>query len=174
MSLIAAGDTARLRHLVDTVETWGQRSLYGRDRNAHHYLRGMLLVARQRDAEAVDELRRAISSPTNGFTRINLELGRTLLRLNRPADAVPVVRAALHGGVDGSNLYVTRTELHEILAQAFEKLGNRDSAAVHYNAVVRAWSRSDPIYRDRLSKARAWMAENPHPGGRPKAQTATR
>jgi predicted Zn-dependent protease len=157
MALIAAGDTARLRFLADTVQTWGQRSLYGRDRKAHHYLRGMLLVARHRDADAADELRQAIHSPTNGFTRINLELGRVLLRLDRPADAVPVVRAALHGGIDGSNLYVTRTELHELLAQAFEKLGNRDSARVHYRAVVRAWTRSDPGYRQRLEKARNWI-----------------
>jgi predicted Zn-dependent protease len=160
MALIAAGDTARLRSLVDTVETWGQRSLYGRDRLAHHYLRGMLLVARGRDAEAAEELRQAIHSPTNGLTRINYELGRVLLRLNRPAEAVPVVRAALHGGVDGSNLFLTRTDVHELLAQAFDKLGNRDSAAVHYRAVARAWAKSDAVYRARLSRAKAWLEAN--------------
>src|SRR5688572_15457370 len=91
MALGAAGDTVKLRSLVDTVETWGQRSLFGRDRRAHHYVRGMLLVARGQDAEAADELRQAIHSPTNGFTRVNYELGRVLLRLNRPAEAVSVV-----------------------------------------------------------------------------------
>ena len=160
MALIAAGDTSRLRSLVDTVETWGQRSLYGRDRRAHHYLRGMLLVARGRDAEAAEELRQAIHSPTNGLTRINYELGRVLLRLNRPAEAVPVVRAALHGGIDGSNLYVTRTELHELLAQAFDRMGARDSAAVHYSAVARAWARSDPAFSARLARAREWLASH--------------
>ncbi len=158
MALAAAGDTARLRALADTIETWGQRSLYGRDRRAHHYARGMLLVARGRDMEAAEALREAIHSPTHGFTRINLELGKVLLRLGRPAEAIPVVRAALHGGVDGSNLYVTRTELHEVLAQAFDRLGNRDSAAVHYGAVVRAWDRSDPVFRSRLETARSWLA----------------
>jgi DNA-binding SARP family transcriptional activator len=162
MALIAAGDTLRLRALVDTVEAWGQRSLYGRDRRSHHYLRGMLLVARHRDAEAAEELREAIHSPTNGFTRINYELGKVLLRLDRPAEAVPVVRAALHGGIDGSNLYVTRTDLHELLAQSFERLGNRDSAAVHYRAVVRAWARSDPRYRERFNRARSWLAADSH------------
>lgn len=158
MALAAAGDTARLRALADTIETWGQKSLYGRDRRAHHYARGMLLVARGRVAEAAEELRQAIHSPTNGFTRINLELGKVLLRLGRPAEAIPIVSAALHGGIDGSNLYVTRTDLHELLAQAFDRLGNRDSAAVHYRAVVHAWDRSDPIFRPRLETARTWLA----------------
>jgi Flp pilus assembly protein TadD len=118
----------------------------------------MLLVARGRDAEAVEELREAIHSPTNGFTRINYELGRALLRLDRPAEAVPVVRAALGGGIDGSNLYVTRTELHELLAQAFERLGQADSARVHYGAVVRNWSRADLAYQPRLELARTALA----------------
>jgi DNA-binding SARP family transcriptional activator len=160
MALVAAGDTLTLRSLADTVEYWGQRSLYGRDRRAHHYLRGMLRVAERRDAEAAVELREAIHSPTNGFTRINYELGRTLLRLNRAAEAVPVVRAALHGGIDGSNLYVTRTDLHELLAEAFDRLGSRDSAAVHYGAVARAWARSDAVYRPRLDRARKWLTAN--------------
>ena len=158
MALATAGDTARLRALADTIETWGQRSLYGRDRRAHHYARGMLFVARRRDAEAAEELRQAIHSPTNGFTRINLELGNVLLRLGRPAEAIPIVSAALHGGIDGSNLYVTRTELHELLAQAFDRIGNRDSAAVHYRAVVHAWERADPVFRSRLETARTWLA----------------
>ena len=34
MALAAAGDTTHLRALVDTIETWGQKSLYGRDRRA--------------------------------------------------------------------------------------------------------------------------------------------
>jgi DNA-binding SARP family transcriptional activator len=158
MALLAAGDTAALRPLADTVEFWGQRSNYGRDRRAHHYLRGMLLVARGHDAEAAAELREAIHSPSHGFTRVNYELGKTLLRLNRAAEAVSVVRSALHGDIDGSNLYVTRTELHELLAEAFDHMGRRDSAAVHYGAVVRAWEHADPVYHARRDRARAWLA----------------
>jgi DNA-binding SARP family transcriptional activator/tetratricopeptide (TPR) repeat protein len=163
MALAAAGDTLAVRALADTVEDLGRRSLYGRDRREHHYLRGMLLVAEQRDAEAVDELRQAIHSPTNGFTRINYELGKALMRLNRPAEAVPVVRAALHGDIDGSNLYMTRTDLHELLAQAFDRLARRDSAAVHYRAVVKAWEHADPLYHARREAARAWLARNREP-----------
>jgi hypothetical protein len=158
MALAAAGDTSALGSLADTVEYWGARSIYGRDRRAHHYLRGMLLVARHQDAEAVVELQAAIHSPSNGFTRINYEVGKALLRLDRPGEAIPIARAGLHGDIDGSNLYVTRTDLHELLAQAFERLGQRDSAAVHYRAVVQGWARSDLAYRERLDRARSSLS----------------
>lgn len=160
MALAAAGDTAAVRRLADTAEYWGQQSGYGRDRVSHHFLRGLLLVAAGRDAEAVERFQQAIHSPTHGFTRVNYEMGKALLRLNRAAEAASVVRSALHGDIDGSNLYVTRTELHELLGQAFAQLGMRDSAAVHYRAVVRAWERADPPYRQRRDQAREWLARN--------------
>ncbi len=155
MAFIAAGDTAKVRRLADTVEYWGNHSLYGRDQRAHHYLRGMLLVAEGKDNEAVPHLRAAIHSPSHGFTRVNYELGKALLRLNRPAEAIPIVRSALHGDIDGSNLYVTRTDLHEVLAQAFDQIGSRDSAAFHYRAVASAWKRADARYNARREVARA-------------------
>ena len=158
MTVAAAGDTGALRSLADSVEYWGERSSYGRDRRAHHYLRGLLLIAEGRDTEAAAELREAIHSSSFGFTRVNYELGRTLLRLNRPAEAIPVVRSALHGEIDASNLYVTRTELHEVLAQAFDRLGQRDSAAVHYRKVADAWANADPVFRKRGQDARTWLA----------------
>jgi DNA-binding SARP family transcriptional activator/tetratricopeptide (TPR) repeat protein len=161
MALVAAGDTAALRPLADTVEELGRHSIYGRDRRAHHYLRGMLLIAEKRDADAVEELREAIHSPTNGFTRVNYELGKALLRLNRPGEAVPIVRAALHGDLDGSNLYITRTDLHELLAQAFDRLSMRDSAAMHYRAVAKAWEHADPLYRARREQATKYLARAP-------------
>jgi predicted Zn-dependent protease len=165
MALVAAGDTSRLRGLVDSVAYWGQRSAYGRDHRLHHYLRGMLFVAQRRDEDAVVELRKAVNSPVHGFTRINYELGRALVRLNRPVEAIPVIRAALHGDIDGANLYMTRTDLHELLAQAFDRTGNRDSAAVHYRAVARAWVRADPVYHVRRDTVLAWLARySPGPG----------
>ena len=164
MALLAAGDTGKVGQLADSVEYWGRHSLYGRDRRAHHYLRGMLLVARQKDDEAVTHLRAAIHSPTHGFTRVNYELGRALMRLNRPAEAISVVRPALHGDIDGGNLYVTRTDLHELLAQAFDAVGQRDSAAFHYRAVMTAWKRADPAFHARRRAAGArLMAARPGP-----------
>jgi tetratricopeptide (TPR) repeat protein len=160
MALVASGDTSRVRALVDSVAYWGQRSAYARDQRLHHYLRGMLYVAQRRDEDAVVELGRAVASPVHGFTRINYELGRALVRLNRPAEAILVVRAALHGDIDGSNLYMTRTDLHELLAQAHDGVGSRDSAAVHFRAVARAWMRADPVYHARRDTVLAWLARH--------------
>ena len=158
MALAAAGDTAAVRVLADSVEAWGRGSLYGRDRKAYHYLRGLVLAAEGRHEEAVRAYRAAIFSPSLGFTRVNYELGRCLLYLGRPLDAVAAVQPALRGEVDASNLYITRTELHELLAQAFSAAGARDSAAVHYRAVVKAWSRADPAFQARRNAARGWLA----------------
>ena len=136
MALADAGDTSAVRALIDTVEQWGSRSAYGRDRKAHHYLRGLMFAARRRDEEAVREFQAAIHSPNIGFTRVNYELARALLRLGRPADAVNTLQSSLRGEIDASNLYITRTDLHELLAEAFDRAGERDSAAAHHRAVV--------------------------------------
>jgi len=160
MALAAAGDTSAVRRIADSVEQWGQGSAYGRDRRAHHYLRGLLLVASNRDSAAVDEFRAAIHSPTLGFTRVNYELARSLMRLGRPREAVAVLQPALRGEVDASNLYVTRTELHELLGQAFAAAEQPDSAALHYGAVVRAWRRADAAFHARRDRAVAWLARH--------------
>lgn len=160
MALAAAGDTARLRAMADSVEQWGRGSAYGRDQKSHHYLRGMLEVAAGRDEEAVRRFRAAIHSPTLGFTRVNYELGRAQLRLDRPQEAVLALQPALRGAVDASNLYLSRTELHELLADAFDRAGQRDSAAVHYRAVVNAWQRADPMFHERRDRASGWLARH--------------
>jgi predicted Zn-dependent protease len=151
----AAGDTARLARLADSVEAIGALGAFGRDRRLHHHLRGLLWVARGRREEAAASFRRAIYAPTNGYTRTNLELGRTLLALGRPREAAAALAPALHGDVQSSNYYVTHAELHEALAQAHEAAGERDSARVHYAWVANAWRRGDPPFRERAARARA-------------------
>jgi DNA-binding SARP family transcriptional activator/tetratricopeptide (TPR) repeat protein len=158
MAWASAGDTARVRVLADSVEVWGSRSLFGRDPQLHHYLRGLLHVANGRDEDAVREFRQAIVSPSLGFTRVNFELGRALLRLHRPAEAIAAVQPALRGEIDASNLYITRTELHEVLADAFDRARRTDSAAVHYRAVVRAWEHADPEFQARRGRAEQRLA----------------
>jgi DNA-binding SARP family transcriptional activator/tetratricopeptide (TPR) repeat protein len=150
-------DTVRIRSLVDSVELIGHRSLFARDPLLHHYLRGLLLARAQQHEGAVREFRAAISSPSQGFTRINYEIGKNLLALNRASEAIPIVRASLHGGVEGSGLYLTRTETHELLAQLFDAAGRRDSAAVHYAVVERAWRSADPMLKPRYDAARQWL-----------------
>src|SRR5207245_4840939 len=89
-ALAAAGDTALLQRFADSLEILGQQSSYGRDRLLHHHIRGLLLSARGRAAEAATEFRQAVFSLTYGYTRTNLELARALLALGRPRDAVAV------------------------------------------------------------------------------------
>jgi DNA-binding SARP family transcriptional activator len=158
MALAAAGDTVAVRALADSVEGWGRASLFGRDRRLHHYLRGLVLTAAGRCNDATREYRDAMVWPSLGFTRVNYELGRCLIALGRPHEAVAVLQPALRGEVDASNLYVTRTDLHELLARAFDATGASDSAAFHYRAVVKAWSRADPAFHTRRSEAHRWLA----------------
>ncbi|AHG87850.1 transcriptional activator domain-containing protein [Gemmatirosa kalamazoonensis] len=155
---VAGGDTLQARHLVDSIQYYGRRSLFPRDPPLHHFVRGLLESRAGREESAVRELRAAMSSPTFGYSRINYELGRGLLALGRPADAIGVVQASLHGGFEGPGLYVTRTELHELLARLFDAAGRTDSAAVHYAAVERAWRSADPFLRPRYDAARRWLA----------------
>jgi tetratricopeptide (TPR) repeat protein len=152
---VASGDTAVVRRLADSIEVIGKGSGSGRDTRMHHYLRGILLQRAGRHAEAVDQLRRSVSSLTDGYTVINLAMARSLLELRRPAEAIAVLRPAIRGGVDGTNTYTSRTELHEAMAQAFEQAGQRDSAVAHYRAVEQNWRRADPEFSERYRRAKA-------------------
>ncbi len=159
-ALAAAGDTALLPALADTIQRVGARSLYGRDPRLHHYVRGLLEAARGRHEAAVTEFRQAVMSWTDGYTRINLELARSLLALGRPTEAVLALEPALRGGLDGSNLYVTRTELHELLGRAFDRAGRVDSARAHYAQAAQAWRHADPAFQDRRRAVEEWLARH--------------
>jgi DNA-binding SARP family transcriptional activator len=149
-----AGETVRVRVLADSVELVGRRSLDLRDSRLHHFLRGLVLADAREHEQAVREFRAAVSSPTRGFTRINYEMGKSLIALRRPAEAVAVTRSALRSRLDESSLHVTRTELHELAAQAFAAAGQRDSAAFHNAIVERAWRSADPAFATRYEAAR--------------------
>ncbi len=161
--LAAAGDTAALARLVDSVRVVGARSLLARDRRLHHHLRGMLLAARGDDAGAVEEFRSAVYSITFGYSRTNYEWARALLRLGRPREAVAVLRPAIPNAVEGSGMYVTRTELDELLGRAWDAAGMPDSAVAHYHAVLDAWRRADPPFVTRAADLRTRIAELERP-----------
>jgi DNA-binding SARP family transcriptional activator len=157
-SLAALGDTVAVAALADSVEQLGALSAYGLDRRLHLYLRGLLAWARHDRRAAEADFRLGIHSVTEGYTRANLQLARLLLAEHRPGEAVAIVQPALRGSLDASNYYVTRTELHEALAQAFTMLGKPDSAAAHDREVVRAWAHADPRFVARLKLARTRLA----------------
>lgn len=145
------------RRLADSAEMVGRRSLYGRDPLLHFFIRGLIAQAANDHHTAVDFFRRSIFSWNYGYTRANLALAMSLVALGRAEEAIGPLQAALRGGWDGSNLYVTRTELHEQLAQAFAAVGRRDSAAAHFGMVERAWRRADPPFAARYQAARDFL-----------------
>jgi DNA-binding SARP family transcriptional activator/TolB-like protein len=166
-ALAAAGDTAMVRALADSVERIGAQSTIARDYRLHHFLHGLLLQRQNRHDEAVSAFQRALYSLTDGYTRINLELARSLTTLRRYPEAIAVLQPALRGGVDGSNTYLTHTELHEAIARVFYAAGQHDSAAAHYAAVARAWRRADPQFAERYRIAQSRYSLVPQRPDRP-------
>ena len=156
--LAAAGDTARLARIADDAEAAGARSGYGRDHRLHHYIRGLLWAARGDHARAAEAFERSIWSWTDGYTRANYQLARERLALGMPRAALYPLQAALRGELQSSNLYVTRTEIHELLARAFAAAGQRDSAAAHYALVARAWKDADQPFAARRAAAEAYLS----------------
>jgi DNA-binding SARP family transcriptional activator len=149
----AAGDTVGLAAFADSIQRWGSFEGYGRDQRLHFYAMGMLLAARGDTAGAIAALRQSVYSSTTGYTRAEFEAARLLLAQGRTAEAIGMLQPALRGGIDASNWYVTRTALHELLAQAFAAAGVRDSAARHYAYVATAWQKGDPPFRERAALA---------------------
>ena len=153
----ATGDTVKLSALADTIRLLGSASSFARDQRLYHHVLGRLYAARGDDARAVTEFQSAIYSTTLGYTRTNYELARAFLRERRPREAIALVQSALRGPLDASNLYVNRTELHELLAQAWDSAGTKDSAAAHYGQVARSWSDADAPFAARARAARSRM-----------------
>ncbi len=157
-ALAAAGDTIPLSALADSVERWGRGSAYGRDQRLHHHIRGLLYTARGKLMDAAREFRQSIFSPTLGYTRTNLELGKVLLRLDQPREAAYWAESGLRGSYDAANTYVTPTELAELAASAWDVAGERDSAIVRYEQVLRNWKDAEPTFSARVERARLRLA----------------
>ncbi|HEU0053241.1 MAG TPA: tetratricopeptide repeat protein, partial [Longimicrobium sp.] len=162
------GDTAALARLAGELAELGARSAWSRDRRLHHYVRGLLWEARGNDREAAAAFHRALDSRTHGYTRINLELGRLLLRQGKPREAAELLEPALRGSLESANLYVSRTELHELLAHAWIAAGAPEKARPHLRAVDAAWSSADPPFAARRARLLAEFArvERPSDAGR--------
>jgi len=153
-SIAAAGDTSQLAARADTIAVLGEISASVRDKGLASYIRGLLLVARNDLPNAATAIRSSIASLPTGYTRENYDLARVYLRLGRPRDAIAVLQPVLRSKLDASNYYVTHTEIHELLAQAWDSAGRADSARVHYRWVANAWAKGDPPYAKRATEAR--------------------
>ena len=161
-ALAAAGDTSRLSELADSVQSLGNLSAYVHDRRIHHHLRGLLWAARGRSDSAVREFEAAMYSSSDGSAETSLQLARALVRAGRPREAIHVLRAALHNFMDRAGFSTPRTEIQDALWQAYMAANERDSASVYARRVVNAWQHADPIFRDRVERARH-AAAGPHP-----------
>jgi tetratricopeptide (TPR) repeat protein len=152
-ALAAGGDTVRLAALADTIEAFGSGSNLARDSRIHHHVRGLLLAARGADSMAVTEFRRAVFSVSAGYTRTNVEMAKSLIRLGRYAEAISILEPAMRGSLEASNLYVTYPEIRLLLAQAYAGAGERDRANRQLDWVRRAWVSADPLVRPQLDLA---------------------
>jgi serine/threonine protein kinase/tetratricopeptide (TPR) repeat protein len=153
----ASGDTLAFEALADSIQRLGAETLSAVHQRLHHHVRGLLLTARGSPAAAAHEFRRATLWPDaagSPYSRTSLELGRVLLSLDRPQDAIAVLRRALRGPLEAGSFYTTHTELHEVLGRAFEVAGQTDSARVHYGRVLEAWQDADPDFHDRRKDVR--------------------
>lgn len=162
-ALVQAHDTVRARALVDSVELVGHRSADPRDPLLHHLLRGLLLSTSGEHERAVRDYRLASTMPAHDFTRIGYEMARSLIAARRPLEAMPPLRAILHADFDDAALTLTPTDIHLLLADAFDASGQRDSAAIHYATVERAWRRADPIFAPRYELVRAALSRTARP-----------
>jgi tetratricopeptide (TPR) repeat protein len=146
-ALARANETSPLAQIADTLEVAGRLSYLARDQRLHHHVRGLAAAASGQQDRAVAEFRRAIYSSTAGGNLTVYELGRLLLRWGHPAEAVTALRPIARGAVlDGPNLHLTLTEIHLLLARAFDATGQRDSAVVHYQWAAEAWNRAEPPF----------------------------
>jgi len=138
------GDTVKLRELETLVRDHGARSGYGRDQRLHHYVRGLRLALHARYEDAAEAFRQAVfGAGAGGYPPVAVELGRALLAADRPAEAIPWLRAPLHGPVGAGGTWIWRTEIHELLAIAYDQDGQRERALEHYRIAHEALQSAD-------------------------------
>ena len=156
-ALAAAGDTSALRRLEDSVRVSGA-SATERYKRLHHYVRGLRLELEHKPSDAAAAFRQAVWVRQNTHVRIYVGLARSLMAAGRPRDAVAPLVEALKGPVSAAGLYATRTELQELLAVAYDRSAQRDSALTQYRLVSSAWRHADPQFTQRRATAEARIA----------------
>lgn len=154
-SYAALGDTARLRSIEDTIRVYGALSASSRHQRLHHYVRGLRLRVLGREREALEAFEAAMVTASYGYNRMALELGRASLANGKPQRAIEVLRSSLRGPISANGLYASRTDLMEILGDAYVMNQQPDSAAAVYGRVLESWKKADPSMRPRIASVRA-------------------
>jgi DNA-binding SARP family transcriptional activator/TolB-like protein len=144
-------DTLVLARLADSLTTVNARFEMTRTRSLQSFPRGLVALVNGRAEEAVTLLRQVPTSPITGAGMLTYALGDALLAAGRPAEAVRVLQPLLRSYEGGPFVL---TDYHEALARAWDAAGRRDSARVHWQAVVRAWGRADSVVAGRMERAR--------------------
>lgn len=108
-ALAPTGDTTLLKILADSALMMGSASYYSRDKTVPHYLRALVAVQGGRADEADREFKLALFS-RNGFTRVNTEYGRFLMKQKRYDDALTILRQGLMGPLEAMSRYQPRSE----------------------------------------------------------------
>ncbi|HET9512715.1 MAG TPA: hypothetical protein VFO95_02210, partial [Gemmatimonadales bacterium] len=136
-------DPELVARAADSAEAWGRRSGKLREMGIAAHARALTHLVRSDTTGAIRGLERAIWSPTLGFTLTNYRLAELDLAGGDGLRAANLLRPALRGGLESTNLYVTHTDLHQLLAEAYDHLGLKDSARVHWRWVAGALARAD-------------------------------
>jgi DNA-binding SARP family transcriptional activator/TolB-like protein/Tfp pilus assembly protein PilF len=151
-AIAPSGDTVRLKGLADTLAVGCARSFFGRDRRLHHHVRGLLAMMQGRWFDAEAELQQARWGVAESWTRSNVALAKTEMALNQPRAALATLRDAYASPLDGMGRYQPRSELDLLMAQAFTKAGDADSARMYEAYVRRAWRNADPELKRLLAQ----------------------
>ena len=150
-SAFASGDAALAERAADSAEAWAARAAKAREWGSATCARGLALLAVQDTAGAIEAFERAVYSPTLGWPLTNYHLGRLHLARGDARAAANILRPGLQGGLDLVNV----TDLHELLADAYDRLGQRDSARVHWRWVATALAHADSVAQPRHAAALA-------------------
>jgi DNA-binding SARP family transcriptional activator/TolB-like protein len=146
---LGTGDTALAAQAADSASAWAGRAAKAREQGIATHAQALALLARRDTAGAIRTFERAIYSPTLGFTLTNYHLARLYLARGEPRKAADILRPALQGYID----LAAFTELHELIAEAYDRLGQADSARVHWRWVAGALAHADPEARPRYLTA---------------------
>jgi len=150
---LAVGNRALVSRAADSAEVWAHRNNIIREAATALHARAIDQLARHDTVAAMHTLERAMFSRTMGYTRSNLLLARLLLTRGDARKAADLLRAALQGSLGSSNFYVTHTELHETLGDAYALLGKTDSARAHWSWVSVALAHADSAAKPRYQAA---------------------